>query len=222
MPARLPVQSKSPFEIDARPLDDETASPHAGLLATSRALRSLKVPALAAANLSLKERQRGFTEGQFIETIVLLQTVGGDCPEDIKLLAGDPCLERGLGYSIPKVGAIRGFLDRFHDEALAALRPEREVQKSFIVPSSEGIKGLRQVQAGLVRRVAKLYEEQGQAIQVATIDQDATLIGATNRRPKPTMKEAGGTSRWWRNGRKPTWWLPMSFAMATCRHGKLL
>ena len=175
MPARLPVQSKSPFEIDARPLD-ETASPHAGLLATSRALRSLKLPDLIAANLSLKERQRGFTEGQFVETIVLLQTVGGDCPEDIKLLAGDACLERGLGYAIPKVTAVRAFLDRFHDEELAASRPAREVQKSFIMPSSAGIQGLQQVQAGLVRRVAKLYEEQGQAIKVATIDQDATII----------------------------------------------
>ena len=36
MPARLPVQHKSPFEIAPRPLD-EMASPHAGLLATSRA-----------------------------------------------------------------------------------------------------------------------------------------------------------------------------------------
>src|SRR6266496_3844001 len=90
MPARLPIQSKSPFEIDPRPLN-ETASPHAGLLATSRALRSLKVPDLIAANLPLKQRQRGFSEGQFIETILLLQTLGGDCPEDVKLLVGDRC-----------------------------------------------------------------------------------------------------------------------------------
>ena len=49
MLARLPVQNKSPFDLDARPLN-ETASPHAGLLATSRAFRSLKVPDLIAAN----------------------------------------------------------------------------------------------------------------------------------------------------------------------------
>lgn len=79
MAARLPIQNKSPFEIDSRPLN-ETASPHAGLLATSRAFRSLRVPDLIAANLSLKQRQRGFTEGQFLETLVLLQTVGGIAP----------------------------------------------------------------------------------------------------------------------------------------------
>src|SRR5213592_3182933 len=70
MSARLPIQNKSPFEIDPRPLN-ETASPHAGLLATSRAFRSLKVPDLIAANLSLKQRQRGFAEAQFIETVLL-------------------------------------------------------------------------------------------------------------------------------------------------------
>jgi hypothetical protein len=175
MPARIPVQSKSPFEIDARPLD-ETASAHAGLLATSRAFRSLKVPDLIAANLPLKLRKRGFSEGQFIETVILLQTVGGDCPDDVKLLVGDPCLERGLGFEIPKASALRSFLDRFHDEDLAASRPEREKQKSFILPSSQPVQGLQQVQAGMVRRIAKLYGEQGQGLKMATIDQDATII----------------------------------------------
>ncbi len=175
MSARLPIQNKSPFEIDPRPLN-ETASPHAGLLATSRAFRSLRVPDLIAANVLLKQRQRGFTEGQFIESLVLLQTVGGDCPDDVKLLAGDPCLERGLGFAIPKASALRSFLDRFHDEELAALRPKREEQKSFIVPSSQSVQGLQQVQAGMIRRIAKLYAEQGQALKIATIDQDATII----------------------------------------------
>ena len=175
MPARLPIQNKSPFEIDARPLDEMTSS-HAGLLATSRAFRSLKLPDLIAANLPLKERRRGFTEGQFIETLVLLQTAGGDCPEDIKILAGDACLERGLGFAVPKVSALRSFLDRFHDESLAALRPPREQQKSFIVPSSQPVQGFQQVQAGVVRRISKLYAAQGQKLSLATIDQDATII----------------------------------------------
>src|ERR1043165_5093813 len=180
MPARLPAQYKSPFEIDARPLD-ESASPHAGLLASSRAFRALKLPDLIAANLSLKERKRGFSEGQFIETVVLLQTAGGDCPDDVKLLAGDPCLERGLGFEIPKASALRSFLDRFHDEDVAALRPNREEQKSFILPSSQAVQGLQQVQAGMVRRVAKLYGQQGQGLKTATIDQDATIIESHKR-----------------------------------------
>lgn len=175
MPARLPVQNKSPFEIDPRPLE-EMASSHAGLLATSRAFRALKLPELIAANLPLKERKRGLNEGQTLETLVLLQTAGGDCPEDIQILTGDPCLERGLGFAFPKVTALRSFLERFHDESLADSRPKREEQKSFILPSSQPVQGLQQVQAGTVRRIAKLYAEQGQPLSIATVDQDATII----------------------------------------------
>lgn len=175
MSARLPVQKKSPFQIDPRPLD-EMASPHAGLLATSRAFRSLNIPDLVAANLKLKKRDRGFSEGQYVESIVLLQTVGGDCPEDMSLLAGDRCLERGLGFALPKTGAVRAFLNRFHDEEIELARPRREVQKSFIMPSSEPVRGLQSVLAGSVRRIARLYAEQGQGLGIATVDQDATII----------------------------------------------
>lgn len=175
MSARIPTQHKSPFEIDPRPLD-EMASPHAGLLATSRAFRSLKLPDLVAANLQLKKRDRGCSDGQYIESIVLLQTVGGDCPEDMSLIAGDECLERGLGFALPKTGAVRAFLNRFHDPELELARPPREVQKSFIMPSSQPVQGLQSVLAGGVRRTAKLYAEQGQALRIATVDQDATII----------------------------------------------
>lgn len=175
MSARIPTQQKSPFEIDPRPLD-EMASPHAGLLATSRALRALKIPDLVAANLQLKKRERGCSDGQYIESIILLQTVGGDCPEDMSLIAGDDCLERGLGFALPKTGAVRCFLNRFHDPDLELTRPAREVQKSFILPSSQPVQGLQCVLEGSVRRTAKLYTEQGRALCIATVDQDATII----------------------------------------------
>jgi len=152
------------------------ASAHAGLLATSRAFRSLKIPDLIAANLKLKKRQRGCSDAEYIESIVLLQTAGGDCPEDMSLLAGDACLERGLGFALPKTGAVRAFLNRFHDEELELARPAREVQKSFIMPSSESVQGLQSVLSGTVRRTAKLYAEQAQGLRIGTVDQDATII----------------------------------------------
>ncbi|MEX1199139.1 MAG: IS1380 family transposase [Pseudohongiellaceae bacterium] len=175
MPARIPTLNKSPFAIDPRPLQ-EMGSAHAGLLATSRALRSLNLGGLVEANLQLKSRQRGFTEGQMIESLVLLQTLGGDCPEDISLLADDQCLSRGLGYQPPKASAVRTFLNRFHDEELSAMRPAREVQKSFIMPRSCPQQGLDQVLSGLVGQVAALFKKHGQEQKIATIDQDATII----------------------------------------------
>ena len=85
MAARLPLLGKTPFVLDGRPLHEAT-SPHAGLLSLSRVYRSLNLPALVAANLPLRQRQRGFAEAQLIESLVLLQAVGGECPEDIQLL----------------------------------------------------------------------------------------------------------------------------------------
>src|SRR5882762_4593035 len=173
--ARLPLLHKTPFVLDARPLQEAT-SPHAGLLAVSRVFRSLRLPDLIAANLPLRQRQRGFAEAQLIESLVLLQSVGGECPEDMHLLQGDDCLQRGLGYAPPKATAVREFLERFHDKQLEKLRPEREVQKSFIFPSSVPVAALQEVQSGCVRRIARLYQKQGQPQRIATIDQDATII----------------------------------------------
>ena len=133
MSRRLPLLHKTPFVLDSRPLAEAT-SPHAGLLSLSRVYRSLGLPEVVAANLPLRQRQRGFAEGQMIESLCLLQAAGGDCPEDIGLLAHDACLERGLGYAPPKATAAREFLGRFHDPELEKLRPERMVPKSFIFP----------------------------------------------------------------------------------------
>lgn len=180
MSARLPLLHKTPFVLDGRLLH-EAISSHAGLLSVSRAFRSLGLPALIAANLPLRKRQRGFSEAQIIESVSLLQALGGECPEDMRLLAQDPCLARGLGYGPPKATAVREFLERFHDRELEKLRPEREVQKSFIFPSSAPVAALQQVQAGLVRRIAKLYERQGQLQRMATVDQDATILESHKR-----------------------------------------
>ena len=40
-----------------------------------------------------------------IESAVLLQPIGGDCLEDLYLLAGDGCVERGLRYRPPELRA---------------------------------------------------------------------------------------------------------------------
>ena len=180
MSARLPLLHKTPFVLDPRPLREAT-SPQAGLLSVSRVYRALGVPALIAAHLDLRQRQRGYSEAQLIESISLLQAVGGECPGDMGLLAGDDCLERGLGYRPPKTTAVREFLERFHEKELEQQRPPRAEQKSFIFPSSQPIAALQQVQSGVVRRIAKQYEKQGRAQRIATVDQDATLIESHKR-----------------------------------------
>jgi hypothetical protein len=191
MSARIPLLKKTPFVLDPRPLT-EASSSHAGLLATSRAYRSLGVPDLVEGALKLRKRQRGYSEGQMVESVVLLQTVGGDCPEDMRLLADDPCLERGLGYTPPKVTAVREFLELFHDEELELQRPSREVQKSFILPSTQPVAALQEVQAHTVRRIARRYAQEGQPQHIATVDQDATIIESHKRSAMPHYEGGRG------------------------------
>jgi hypothetical protein len=191
MAARLPLLHKTPFVLDSRLLVEAT-SPRAGALSISRAFRALGLPQLIEANLALRRRRRGFAEAQFIETVALLQSIGGECPEDMSLLREDQCLERGLGYELPSVTAVREFLERFHDKELEQLRPKREVQKSFIFPSSQPVTALQEVQSGLVRRIARLYEKQGQPQQIATVDQDATIIESHKAAAYPHYDEGRG------------------------------
>lgn len=191
MSARIALLKKTPFVLDPRPLT-EASSSHAGLLATSRAYRSLGIPDLIEGALKLRKRQRGYSEGQMIESVVLLQTVGGDCPEDIRLLANDPCLERGLGYSPPKVTAVREFLELFHDEEIESQRPSREMQKSFILPSTQPVAALQEVQAHTVRRIARRYAQQGQPQHIVTVDQDATIIESHKRSALPHYEGGRG------------------------------
>ena len=174
MPASIPLQQKTPFALDGRPLE-ESSSAHAGALSVSRAFRALRLPGLIEANLSLKSR--GYTEGQFIESLVLVHAMGGDCYDDLALLENDSCLNRGLGYQPPKADAVRKFINRFHDPLLVEQeRPEREVQKSFIPRESAPLEGLGQVLAGCVGQIARSYAKAGQQQRIATIDQDATII----------------------------------------------
>lgn len=156
MSARLPTQPKPPVASAGRPLD-EMGSPQAGRLATARAFRGLHISDLIVANLKLKKRPRGCSEAQSIASVGLLQTAGGDCPEDRSLLAGAACLERGLGLPWPQTGAGRGLPTRFPDERWELARPRREVPKSFLLPSRQPVQGLQSVLAGSVRRTAKLF-----------------------------------------------------------------
>ena len=180
---------KTPFELDTNPLR-EASSPHAGALATSRAFRALGFPELIAAHLDLRQRRRGFSEDQMIESIVLLQTIGGDCPEDSYLLAGDTCLERGLGYAPPRPTAVRGFLERFHDESLEQLRPSREQQLSFIVPSSLPVQGLQQVLGLQVRTLP--WDEQDDDNDNES-DQPPPLRDPSRERIKQHVPRISGT-----------------------------
>jgi hypothetical protein len=54
------------------------------------------------------------------------------------------------------------------------------------------VQGLQEVQAGAVRRIAKLYAEQAQGLRIATIDQEATIIGSHKQAALPHYEGGRG------------------------------
>lgn len=186
MPARAPLLAKTPFAIDPNPLTG-AMSAWAGLAGLSRVFRSLKVPAMAEANLSLKQRARGLSCAQYLECLMLLHARGGESVLDMETLREDAALEKILGYAAPSARAAAEFLDRFHDgnrmeEAQQVAQGKH--RQALLIEDSDALAGLADVLRGSVRAMARRQALPDQA----TIDLDATLIESHKREAKLTYE----------------------------------
>jgi len=222
MPATIPLLHKTPFVLDPRPLTG-CASPHAGLLAVARTARALHLPGLLEANVSIKQRDRGLTEAQYSESILLSAVAGGEGYSDLAVLAADPVLEKGLGYAPAQPDAARKFIEAFHDPSWEQDRPPRDQQKTFLPEPTAPLAGLGAVQAGLVQNIARVYAVQGHTLTTATLDADATIIFCEKRDAQATYEGGRPDSRcrgWSWRGPRQIWSWPMSFGKATCRPGR--
>ena len=191
MPATIPLLHKTPFVLDPHPLTDCTSS-HAGLLAVARTARALHLPGLLEANVVIKQRERGLTEAQSCESILLSAVAGGEGYSDLAVLAADEVLAKGLGYVPAQPDAARKFIEAFHDPDWEQARPPREQQKTFLPEPTAPLVGLGVAQAGLVQNIARTYAAQGRPLSVATLDADATIIVCHKRDAQPTYEGGRG------------------------------
>ena len=172
---KTPLLEKTPFAIDAKPMEALMTS-QAGLSAFSRAFRSLGGPKLCDELVDIKERSRGFTVGQHVESLILLNAAGGDCMSDIEKLRVDEGLTKMLGYVAPSERSVANFLETFHDpEKVAQAREQARKQErlSFIPEESCALAGLGKVASGLLQAIVGLFKEPPTR---ATVDQDATIV----------------------------------------------
>jgi hypothetical protein len=108
-----------PIDIDPEPIEERlTAWGGAALLV--QAIRSFDVPGSTQRNVHLKQRQRGYSEGEYVESLIVLHALGGECVDDLERLREDAGLPELLGYQVPSPEAARKFLNQFHDEALVS------------------------------------------------------------------------------------------------------
>lgn len=62
---------------------------HAGLTLVSETMLALGLDQVVSEHLWLRERERGYEEFDKVQAVVLVQAAGGECVEDVRVLARD-------------------------------------------------------------------------------------------------------------------------------------
>ena len=104
-----PAEGDFRFEIGPEPLE-ECVTALGGLPLSVRAVRSLDVADSVKRRLHLKQRECGLDEGDYVESFLVLNAVGGDCLTDFDGLREAPDLEQMPGDKAPSAGGARQFL----------------------------------------------------------------------------------------------------------------
>jgi hypothetical protein len=155
-----------PFKL----IEDESGealTSYGGLPLVVETCEALGLARLVKQHVRIKQRRRGYSESQYVQSVIAMMAAGGDCLEDIERLRSDGGLKLLLG-EMPSAEAVRFFLYGFHDEKLLEARPE---QGAFIAPESEALAGLWEVNREVVLKASRKEEP-----KQATIDQDATVV----------------------------------------------
>jgi hypothetical protein len=167
------------LDIDLRGGLTSAVTPHAGVALLIETGRRSGVMAAAARHLPAKRSPKGLGQDQVVEAFVLLSALGGDCLDDFDGLRRDMGLAALTGYTLPAAATARQWLDRFHDEAAVAERPQ---QGSFIPDESAALAGLRTV----VQRSVQAYVSAVAPGPTVTLDVDAHLVESSKQEALPT------------------------------------
>ena len=145
----------------------EALTSYGGLPLVVETCEALGLARSVKQHVRIKQRQRGYSESQYVQSVIALIAAGGDCLEDIERLRSDGGLKLLVG-EMPSAEAVRFFLYGFHDEKLLEARPE---QGAFIAMETEPLAGLWEVNREVVLKASRKEEP-----KEATIDQDATVV----------------------------------------------
>jgi hypothetical protein len=184
-----PTEQDFLFEIDPEPAT-ESLTAYGGIPLLVRAFRSLGMPQSLGRQVRVKERQRGYDEATMVESLVVLNAVGGECLEDLERLREDEGLGELLGHGIPSAEAARKFLYQFHEEEkIEAAQRQLEVGEKAYIPEENGpLAGLGAVNRELVKELGRRCGSE----KIATVDQDATLIESRKQEAKVTYEGERG------------------------------
>jgi len=157
---------------------------HAGLTLVAETLLAVGLESVVQERLRLRVRQRGHPEFTKLQTCILIVAAGGDCVEDVRILARDAGLRRLLRRPWPSPDALHAFLATCHNEAAIGQRP---ATGAWIPPEPPALRALAAVNTALVRRAMA-----GLPVTEATLDLDATTILSGKRDALPLYSGGRG------------------------------
>lgn len=169
------------FEAAPQPMD---LTARAGLTLVSETMLALGLDDIVRSRLRLRTRDRGFSEFDKVQAVVLVQAAGGECVEDVRVLARDAGLVRLLGQALPSPDALHDFLAGFHDDALVVARPP---EGAWIPEESAALAALAAVNCDVVQRAVAATPSVH-----ATLDLDATIIESHKREARAHYKGGRG------------------------------
>ena len=171
-------------EVEGTP----SVTPRAGLVSLAELARGMGLPEVVAQTVQVKQRARGFTDWEAIESFVLLVGGGGECPEDLSVLRNDRAFSDLVGHEFPSPSSGRKYLYGFHDDAQdSAVAEQRALFPSYVPAESEALAGLGRVNDHVVRQAQASHLE-----STATLDHDATIIESTKRVAATTYEGTRG------------------------------
>lgn len=80
-----PLWLRIDIDIDAEPIEEKLTA-WGGAALPVQAIRSLDVPGSMTRHVQIKQRQRGLSEAEYVESLIVLHALGGDCIDDLDSL----------------------------------------------------------------------------------------------------------------------------------------
>lgn len=159
---------------------DDRLTRFAGLPLVAEAFRALGVMKDCDRLLEWKQRRRGLSRGEMVESFMLMLAAGGECVDDFEPMRADVGLCRLVGHDLPAPATAWDFLRHFEQQA----QPVDPREGVFIPADGDDLRQLDFINRNLVRRVARRQPR----LRVATLDLDAKLIESHKQQAKPTYK----------------------------------
>jgi hypothetical protein len=162
------------FEIDEA-LEPGLITARAGVPSLIEAYRLSGVARVVEEKIRFKQRKRGLSSSEMVESFLALWASGGERAEDFDRLREDRALCELLGHDFPAAQTARDFLALFHDDDLPLLQEG----KAQLHAESAALQGLADANTELILDLQCRKPQ-----KIATLDIDATVIHSSKAAAK--------------------------------------